>query len=78
MMLDRIGHRLVSQDEAFRWHNLSTAEGTELHYDEAAGMEYEYADELGILAVSHDGVGLVTFYRATGADFDAIVERCGV
>lgn len=70
----KIGHSLPAGDEAFKWHNLSTAGGTEYVYDEDTGMEYEYADELGILAISHDGVGLVTYYRATADEFDSLID----
>ena len=72
-MLDRIGFHL-RDDEAFRWHNLSSAEGTDFCHDVETGMEYEYAHELGILAISHDGVGLVTYYRATADEFDGLID----
>lgn len=68
--MQKIGHSLPAGDEAFRWDNLST----EYVYDEDTGMEYEYAHGLGILAISHDGVGLVTYYRATADEFDSLID----
>lgn len=70
----KIGHSLPAGDEAFRWDNLSTTGGTEYVYDEDTGMEYEFAHDLGILAISHDGVGLVTYYRATADEFDSLID----
>lgn len=74
--MQKIGHSLPAGTEGFRWHNLSTGEGTEYVYDGNTGMVYEYADELGILAISHD-VGLVTYYRATADEFDSLMIDTG-
>lgn len=68
--MQKIGHSLPAGDEASRWDNL----GTEYVYDEDTGMEYEYSHDLGILAISHDGVGLVTYYRATADEFDSLID----
>lgn len=68
--MEKIGHSLPAGDEAFRWDNLRT----EYVYDEDTGMEYEYAHDLGILAISHDGVGLVTYYRATADEFGSLID----
>ena len=72
--MQRIGRSIPSGDEAFRWHNLSTAEGTEYVYDEHTGMEYEYAHELGILAASHEDVGLVTYFRCSVDEFYSLMQ----
>lgn len=73
--MQKIGHSLPAGDEAFRWHNLSSAKGTEYLYDERTGMEYEYAHDLGILAASHEDVGLVTYFRCSADEFDALQDR---
>lgn len=71
--MQRIGHRIPAGTEALRWHNLSSAEGTEYFYDERAGMEYEYAHDLGILAANHEDVGQITYYRCGVDEFDALL-----
>lgn len=73
--MQEIGYRIPDRDEAFRWHTLSSNEDTECFYDERTGMEYEYAHDLGILAANHEDVGLVTYYRCSADEFDALLDE---
>lgn len=73
--MQKIGHSLPAGSEAFWWHNLSTAEGTEFAYDEHTDTGYEYADELGILAITQ--ASGTTYYRCSGDEFDSLMIDTG-
>lgn len=46
----------------------------EYFYDEETGMEYWYWPKTGRMESCHDGVGLITTWKITPEEWDAILD----